>query len=506
MSKLSAIILRFILLVAGESMKFIVRLHAEITIKSKSVRQRHLKVLTGNIRTLLKPLHASMRVRNHWDRIEVHHDDEPQLTAATIRHLGQIPGIAYFEQVVEHPLTDFAELLEWMLPLQTQRLQGKTFAVRVKRKGRHEFSSMDMAVYLGGGIRARVADTKVQLKNPQEELVIHVIEDQVSLVQQRFPGLGGFPLPTQETVLSLMSGGFDSAVASFQMIRRGARTHFCFFNLGADAHEVAVREIAYFLWEKYSKTHAVKFVTVDFSEVVAQILEAGDQGTLGVLLKRAMMRAAGQVAQRLNAQAIVTGEAVGQVSSQTLSNLQLIDQSTDALILRPLIVQDKQMIVDCARAIGVEALSAAVPEYCGVISKQPSVKVRPEVIAATEQTVLPDALIANAVAQCRVIDIRDAHSAQQDTLGPPVIRSSETLPADAVIVDVRRDEEQEESPLEVPGHKVLHIPFFRLASKQDMLDKSKAYFLYCDQGVMSRLQAVQLQEQGFDRVAIYERP
>ena len=101
-----------------------------------------------------------------------------------------------------------------------------------------------------------------------------MIEQQVSLVQQRFAGLGGFPLPTQETVVSLMSGGFDSAVASFQMIRRGARTHFCFFNLGADAHEAAVREISYFLWEKYSKTHAVKFVAVDFSEVVERILRS----------------------------------------------------------------------------------------------------------------------------------------------------------------------------------------------------------------------------------------
>ena len=240
---------------------------------------------------------------------------------------------------------------------------------------------------------------------------------------------------------------------------------FCFFNLGADAHEAAVREISYFLWEKYSKTHAVKFVAVDFSEVVERILEAGDQGSLGVLLKRAMMRASGLVAERLNAQAIVTGEAVGQVSSQTLSNLKLIDQATDTLILRPLIVQDKQTIVDCAREIGVETLSAAVPEYCGVISKQPSVKVKPEVIAASEQAVLPDSLIQAVVAQCRVIDIRDAHATKNPAIGPKVLDANDEVPVDAIIIDIRRDEEQEEAPLDVPGHKVLHIPFFRLASK-----------------------------------------
>ncbi|TRW48099.1 tRNA 4-thiouridine(8) synthase ThiI [Aliidiomarina halalkaliphila] len=482
-------------------MRFIVRLHAEITIKSRSVRQRHVKVLTGNLRTLLKPLHKSVRVRNHWDRIEISHDDVPDLTATVIARLQQTPGISYFEQVLQAPLCDFEGIFQWVLEHKGAQLENKSFAIRVKRKGHHEFSSMDLARYLGGGIKQHVTGSTVRLKDPEEDVVLHIIDQQMSLVVTRYQALGGFPLPTQETVLSLMSGGFDSSVASFQMIRRGTRTHFCFFNLGADTHEAAVREIAYFLWEKYSKTHAVKFITVDFSEVVNRILEHADQGTMGVVLKRAMMRAAGQIAKRIRAQAIVTGEAIGQVSSQTLSNLQLIDAATPALVIRPLIVSDKQTIVDQARAIGVEHLSAAVPEYCGVISNQPSVKVKPEVIAATEQAVISDGLIDSVVSQARAIDIREVRV--NPVAGPEVYRDD--LPDQAIVLDIRTDDEVEQQPLEVAGHKVLHIPFFRLAGKQDTLDKEKQYVLYCQQGVMSRLQAIQMREQGFQHVGIFER-
>lgn len=482
-------------------MKFIVRLHAEITIKSRSVRQRHLKVLTGNLRTLMKPLDSSVRVNSKWDRIDIYHAAGAEVSAKIIQFLQQTPGIAYFEQVSEHPLSEFEKLLEWILASQTQRLTNKTFAVRVKRKGKHEFSSIDLARYLGGGIRARVPGTMVALKNPQEEVVLHVIDDNVSLVEHRFPGLGGFPLPTQETVLSLMSGGFDSAVASYQMIRRGARTHFCFFNLGADAHEAAVREIAYFLWEKYSRTHAVKFVTVDFSEVVERILEHSDPGSMGVLLKRAMMRAAAQVAQIVKAHALVTGEAVGQVASQTLSNLKVIDQATDTLILRPLVVSDKQEIVDQARKIGVEHLSAVVPEYCGVISQQPSVRVNPELIQATEQSVLPDSLINQVVANSNAVDIREVRV--NPVAGPKIYQDS--IPEDAVVIDIRTDDEEELAPLQLENNKVLHIPFFRIARKQDTLDKSTTYLMYCEQGVMSRLQAIYLKEQGFIHTGVYEK-
>ncbi|MGR5542086.1 tRNA uracil 4-sulfurtransferase ThiI, partial [Vibrio campbellii] len=109
----------------------------------------------------------------------------------------------------------------------------------------------------------------------------------------------------------------------------------------------------------------VKFIAVDFEPVVAEILEKVDDGQMGVVLKRMFMRAGGMIAEKFGIQALVTGEALGQVSSQTLTNLRHIDVVTDTLILRPLINWDKEDIIDLSRIIGTEDFAKTMPEYCG---------------------------------------------------------------------------------------------------------------------------------------------
>ena len=212
-------------------------------------------------------------------------------------------------------------------------------------------------------------------------------DDRFLLVHEKYPGLGGFPVGTQEPVLSLVSGGFDSTVASYLMIKRGLRTHFCFFNLGGRAHEVSVKEVAYFLWQKYGSSHRVRFMTVPFEGVVSEILTHISASNMGVVLKRMMLKAADQLSEKGGVQALVTGEAVSQVSSQTIPNLNVIDEVTDKLVLRPLIVMDKTDIIDLAREIGAESFSANIPEYCGVISVKPSAKVNKKQLLEEEQRI-----------------------------------------------------------------------------------------------------------------------
>ena len=118
-------------------------------------------------------------------------------------------------------------------------------------------------------------------------------------------------------------------------------------------------------------SHPVTFVTIPFEGVVAEILERVDSPLMGVVLKRMMLRAATQVAEDLGVDALVTGESVAQVSSQTLPNLAVIDRATDLLVLRPLVAMDKQDIIAVARQIGTEPFAAHMPEYCGVISVRP---------------------------------------------------------------------------------------------------------------------------------------
>jgi len=312
--------------------------------------------------------------------------------------------------------------------------------------------------------------------------------------------VGGFPIATQEDVLSLLSGGFDSGVASYMMIRRGCRTHYCFFNLGGAAHEIGVKQVAYYLWNKYGASHRIKFVSVPFEPVVAEILEKVENSQMGVILKRMMMRAASRVAERMRIQALVTGESLGQVSSQTLTNLSVIDRVTDTLILRPLITSDKQEIINTARQIGTADFAETMPEYCGVISKKPTVKAVMGKIEAEEAN-FDFGCLDQALAESRVYDIRElAEEAASQVIE---VESVSGFDDNQVVLDIRAPEEEEECPLMLENVEVQHMPFYQLSTRFDSLDQSKTYLLYCDRGVMSKLQALYLHEQGFTNVKVY---
>ncbi|KAA9000084.1 tRNA 4-thiouridine(8) synthase ThiI [Affinibrenneria salicis] len=480
-------------------MKFIIKLFPEITIKSQSVRLRFIKILTGNIRNVLKHYDETLAVVRHWDHIEVRAQDENQ--RLNIRdELTRIPGIHHILEVEDHAWSDMHDIFEQTLALYRERLEGKRFCVRVKRRGKHEFGSQDVERYVGGGLNQHIASAQVDLTSPEVTVHLEIEQDRLLLITGRYEGIGGFPIGTQEDVLSLISGGFDSGVSSYMLLRRGCRVHYCFFNLGGAAHEIGVKQVAHYLWNRFGRSHRVRFVSIDFAPVVGEILEKVDDGQMGVVLKRMMVRAASQVAEYYGVQALVTGEALGQVSSQTLTNLRLIDNASDTLILRPLISHDKEHIIKMARELGTEDFAKTMPEYCGVISKSPTVKAVKAKIEREEArfdfTIL-DRVVRDAVN----IDIRDiAEQAKQD------VAEVETVVAfkpDDILLDIRAPDEQDEHPLALDNVTVKSLPFYKLGSQFSELDQSKTYLLFCERGVMSRLQALYLREQGYHNVKVY---
>lgn len=221
---------------------------------------------------------------------------------------------------------------------------------------------------------------------------------------------------------------------------------------------------------------------------------------MGVILKRMMMRAASKVAERYGVQALVTGEALGQVSSQTLTNLRLIDGVTDTLILRPLISHDKEHIIDMAREIGTEDFAKTMPEFCGVISKSPTVKAVKSKIEAEEENFDFD-ILERVVAEAQNMDIREI--AEQTSEQVIEVETVDALSGDEVVLDIRSNDEQEDKPLKIEGLEVKSLPFYKLATQFGDLDQNRNYVLYCDRGVMSRLQALYLKEQGYNNVKVY---
>jgi len=260
--------------------------------------------------------------------------------------------------------------------------------------------------------------------------------------------------------------------------------------------------VAYYLWNKFGASHRVRFVSVPFEPVVGEILEKVEDSHMGVILKRMMMRAASAVAADLGIEALVTGESVGQVSSQTLTNLSVIDSVTDTLILRPLIVSDKQDIIDTARQIGTLEFAETMPEYCGVISKKPTVKARMERVLE-EEAKFDFGVLEQVVKDAVYLDIRQIGEETQAEVQE--VETVQALSAADVILDIRSPDDQEERPFSLEGHEVLHLPFYKLATQFGDLDQSRTYLLYCDKGVMSKLQALYLKEQGFLNVKVYRQ-
>ena len=481
-------------------MKFVVKYFSEIAIKSKPVRRRFVSSLADNLRSVLRDIDPQVVLVRHWDKLELETlvSDEETL-ARMLAAMRNCPGITYILQVEVHPLGDMDEIAQHAREVYGERLAGKTFAVRCKRNGQHGFTSIDVERAVGGALLASTDAAGVKLKNPDVTVELEISKKRLFVVQKRHRGLGGYPVGSLDPVLSLISGGFDSPVASYLTMKRGMRTHFLFFNLGGRDHEIGVKEVALYLWQKYGCNQRVLFISVPFDEVVAQLLTKIRDSQMGVILKRMMLRVADRIAQRLEIDALVTGECVAQVSSQTLRNLSVIDEVTSRLVLRPLIASNKEDIIRPATEIGTEEFAANMPEYCGVISVNPTTRARLERIVADELNFdmsILDRAIENS-RQTRIDQLAGEGDLQQtevEVLAIPL--------AGSTIIDIRHPNEEELAPLKVPI-PVLKIPFYELHTRCAELPPGSTYMLYCGKGVMSRLHAGHLQDSSNLDVKVY---
>lgn len=477
-------------------MRFIVKLFPEIMIKGAPVKKKMISQLNDNLRTLLHRIDKQIIVKRFWDKIEVQADDV--FNDAVRKILSQTPGVEQFLEVVQYETgEDLAAIAQKVAEHALPSIEGKTFVVRAKRTGTHEISSFEMERFVGSYLYEHGNPAGVDLHNPEVKVEFELHQKTLNVITQRRVGLGGFPMGTQGELLSLMSGGFDSTVASYLTMKRGLKTHFIFFKLGGAAHEIGVKQVALYLWGQFGASHRVSFITVPFEEVVTEIFRSTHESYMGITLKRLMLKASEKIADDMGIDAIVTGESVAQVSSQTLRNLAVIDQATTKLVLRPLATMNKPEIIEIANQIGTRHFAENMPEYCGVISKNPvingSFKRMEKEAARFDYTVLDAAIEqAKSIPVDSIID--DVNQAE-------AVEVVKSLEPGMVVIDIRREDEAVASTLDVAG--VLTIPFYELNRHFKDLDPSGDYVLYCEKGVMSQLHAQYLRDAGFKNVRVY---
>jgi tRNA uracil 4-sulfurtransferase len=471
---------------AGEerSWLFLVRLSAELTTKSRGTRKRFTRRLVDNIRDAFRSEGEEVRVESQWTRILV---NAPAGSSGAV--LARIPGISSFSAVEGRCSAGLDEIVRVGAEVYSERVKGRTYAIRARRAGEHPFSSYDVQKELGAALNP---GARVDLHAPDIAVEVEIRDDDVYFFSRRVEGLGGLPLGVEGKAVCLLSGGFDSAAAAWLLLKRGVDLDYVFCNLAGEAYERSVVQVAKVLADSWSYGARPRLHVIDLGPAVDELRRASNPKYWQVVLKRLMYRAARRVAEESGAVGIITGESIGQVSSQTLPNLAAIEAAVDMPVFRPLLAFDKGDIVQLTRRIGTHDISARVKEYCAIAPGHP---VTNATAAATdrEESRLDLRVLAMSIDSRRVIDLHGMSAAD-------IVESyllTDRIPADAVILDVRS--EADWSTWHYPGAE--RIDSWEVTATPGRLDRDRKYVLYCDANTEAAVLAEELQRRGFEAYA-----
>ncbi len=456
---------------------------SELTLKSSRTRRRFQQLLVRNLKDALRSQEIPFRFQGSWSWFLI----ETEAPLQAIEALRHVPGIGPIMPVELVTGTSLEEIVQRGAEAFAERVRGRRFAVRARRRGDHPYRSRDIEVELGAALRPFAE--RVDLTNPEVTVYVEVREDRAYFYTTIIKGLGGLPIGSQGQALVLISGGFDSAVAAWLALRRGVAVDYLFCNLGGKAYERAVLQVAKVLADAWSFGTRPPIYSGDFGPVVDEMRRHVRPAYWQVVLKRLMYRAGEAMARQTEALALITGESLGQVSSQTLKNLQAIEAGTSLPVLRPLLTYDKEEIINLARQIGTATLSERVREYCALTPDRPVTATRPEAVDA-EMAKLDLSVLEQAVASAEVYDLRALSASELVT---PYLFIEE-IPEGAVVIDCQSEALYEH--WHYPG--ALHMDPWQLLQQFRHLDRDCIYVLYCPRGLQSAYVAEVMQRAGYE--------
>jgi thiamine biosynthesis protein ThiI len=455
----------------------------EIVMKSDRVRSRFQQQLLKNIECALQQSAIKFDLLAEWSRIEVKMEDPSGLAV-----LQRVFGIQYLCVIEAECSANLPDILETGLAVfSPYLLQDESFVIRSRRFAKElPFTSLEINAKLGSKLNA--GRDRVDLHNPDRIFHVVVRCDQAYFYGTARLGAGGMPLGTGGRAICLISGGFDSAAAAWMIMKRGVELDFLLCNLAGGAFERSVAAISRGLTERWGFGSMPKFYSIDFTAVVEDLKKNVQPRYLQVILKRLFYRAANRVARLCGADGIVTGEAIGQVSSQTLKNLRAIDIVAEFPVFRPLIAFDKEEIINICRKIGTVDQSAKVQEFCQLTTTKPVTACRLG-HAENEESKLDSSFLKEAVMKAQPLGLRDLTDVE---LRSEFI-SVEEIPEDAKLIDVRERIEFDE--WHVPGSK--NTEFNKILGNFKNLDKTQTYVICCHHGIISGIVAEKMQAEGY---------
>lgn len=385
----------------------VLRFGGEIGIKSEWTRRTYERLLLRNIKKVLEYYSISIdRIVHKRGRIYVKAKHAHEAAAK----LTQVFGVSSVSPAVE-TTSDMNEIVERACELADETLKnGGSFAVRCHRVGEHPYSSMDVCKEAGTQILTRLKKRglKVDLRNPQVTVGVEVRDEHAYIFTESLQGAGGFPLGSQPRVVCLLSGGIDSAVACWLVMKRGCSISPVYFDITPFTNRAATAkalDIAKRLFE-WSIGFPRRVLLVPHGKNLETFVKKSPRKLTCVLCKRMMYRIAERLAEMEKAEGIVTGESIGQHASQTLHNLRVLNQAVAKYpVHRPLLGFNKLEIVELAKKIGTFNISTRTAEGCSAVPRSPATKARLQLVMKAEQELDISEMIQESVRETKTVTV-----------------------------------------------------------------------------------------------------
>jgi tRNA uracil 4-sulfurtransferase len=377
--------------------------YKELALKGRN-RPWFINILVRNLRAALKD-RGVRRVRSVMGRIEIDVEDEAMLDGVGER-LRRVFGIANFSYAGRAPHD--ADALATAILAAIGNRPVDSFRVRARRADKRlPFTSPQIEREVGGRIK-QATGWRVDLDHAALSVHIELLPEHAFFFFGKEPGAGGLPTGTGGRVACLLSGGIDSPVAAYRMMRRGCSVlfvHFHSYPILSRASQDKVREIARLLTTYQLRS---RLVLVPFGDVQQKVVMAVPPALRVVIYRRLMMRIGETLARRWRARALVTGEVIGQVASQTLDNLTVIAEATSLEILRPLVGMDKDEIAAEAERLGTFEISIIPDQDCCQLftPRHPTTGARRDEVEQAERLLPIADLVESACAAASMEDFR----------------------------------------------------------------------------------------------------
>lgn len=312
------------------------------------------------------------------------------------------PGIEFEDQSIEslrkHALAHFKEHYP---------NGGVSFKVVTRRSDkRYPMTGNEISADVGGYILHNIDNLTVDVHNPKVKLMVE-LRNNAYVYSKLIKAYGGLPYGSSGRATVLMSGGIDSPVAAFLTAKRGVEIEAVYFDSPPYTSERAKQKVLDLAEQLAKYTGTLKLYVVPFTETQLKIYESTPPEKMTILLKRAMLKAAQKVAENSKSMALVTGDSIGQVASQTMEAIMAIDPAATIPVLRPLCAMDKQEIIDVAVNIGTYDISIRPYEDCCTVfvAKHPETKPKKSIIEAIERKIEGlDELIEKAVENAEIVE------------------------------------------------------------------------------------------------------